>query len=146
MISEGLIDCSNNYEREYRSKRRPHVRLNGRERSAPSSMAENTEGERRSHGSCKWRKRPIQETLPLGSRNMTRREAADESGVLFRRSSPGPPRGVADTDRQVMPGSFIGLPTKPKIGEKSILERGSQADGSRGVHSGSTTVDGACEH
>ncbi|GFS98619.1 hypothetical protein NPIL_342331 [Nephila pilipes] len=42
------------------------------------------------------RKRP-------GIRKMTSREAADESGVLSRRSSPGPPRGVSDNERQVLP-------------------------------------------
>ncbi|GFU37223.1 hypothetical protein NPIL_189181 [Nephila pilipes] len=63
--SEGLIEFSNNYEREYQRKRRPPVRRNWRKRSAPSSMVENTEVERRSHGSCiKWRKKPIQVTLP----------------------------------------------------------------------------------
>ncbi|GFT74943.1 hypothetical protein NPIL_290271 [Nephila pilipes] len=43
------------------------------------------------------RKRP-------GTRNMTRRGANVESQVLSRRSSPGPPRGAADNDRQVLPG------------------------------------------
>ncbi|GFT21560.1 uncharacterized protein NPIL_400291 [Nephila pilipes] len=54
IMSEGSTEFSNNYEREYRSKRRPHVRLNCRERSAPSSIAEDTEVERRFHGSSKW--------------------------------------------------------------------------------------------
>ncbi|GFT49748.1 hypothetical protein NPIL_245051 [Nephila pilipes] len=61
MISEGSTEFSNNYEREYRSKRRPQVRLNWRKRSAPS--------------------------LDLGTRKMTRREAADESGRWAMQSS-----------------------------------------------------------
>ncbi|GFT57124.1 hypothetical protein NPIL_427701 [Nephila pilipes] len=101
MRSEGSTESSNNHERQRQSKRRPPVRRNWRKRSTPSSLVENTEVKRRPHGSCKWRKRPIPVTLPSGpgTRKMTRREAADESKVLSGRSSPGPPRGVADNNR-----------------------------------------------
>ncbi|GFT62947.1 hypothetical protein NPIL_557201 [Nephila pilipes] len=83
--SEGSAESSNNHERQHQSKRRPPVRRNCRKRSAPSSLVENTEVKRRPHGSCKWRKRPIPESLPSGpgTRKMTRREAADENKVRF---------------------------------------------------------------
>ncbi|GFS35430.1 hypothetical protein NPIL_79661 [Nephila pilipes] len=106
MRSERSIESSNNHERHHQSKRRPPVRRNWRKRSAPSSLIKNTEVKRRPHGSCKWRKRPIPVSLPSGpgTKKMTRREAADESKVLSGKSSPGPPRGVADNYRQVLPG------------------------------------------
>ncbi|GFT79185.1 uncharacterized protein NPIL_325801 [Nephila pilipes] len=69
-------------ERRHQSKRRPPLRLNWRERSAPSSLVENNEVKRLRHESCKWRKRPIQETLPPGARKMTRRKASVENQVL----------------------------------------------------------------
>ncbi|GFT12931.1 hypothetical protein NPIL_519401 [Nephila pilipes] len=80
--------------------------MNWRERSAPSSLVQNNEVKRRPHESCKWRKRPFQVSLPVGpgTRKMTRREAADESEALSRRSSPGPPLGATDSHRQVLPG------------------------------------------
>ncbi|GFT79089.1 hypothetical protein NPIL_467991 [Nephila pilipes] len=104
--SEGSIEFYNNYEREYQSKRRLSVRRNWRKRSGPSSMVENTEVERRSNGSCKWRKRPIPGSLPLvpGTRKITRGEAADENQVLSGRSSLGPPRRATDKYRKVLPG------------------------------------------
>ncbi|GFS40132.1 hypothetical protein NPIL_350381 [Nephila pilipes] len=74
MMSEGSTEYSNKLKREYQRKRRPTERWNFRKRSAPSS-------------------------LDPGTRKMTRREAADESG----RSSPGPPRGATDSRRQVPP-------------------------------------------
>ncbi|GFT27314.1 hypothetical protein NPIL_311991 [Nephila pilipes] len=105
MRSERSIESSNNHERQHQSKRRPLVRRNWRKRSAPFSLIENTEVKRRPHESCKWRKRPIPVSLPSGpgTRKMTKREAADESKVLSERPSPGPPRGVTDNDRQVLP-------------------------------------------
>ncbi|GFT44763.1 hypothetical protein NPIL_174881 [Nephila pilipes] len=77
-MSEGSTEYSNKRKREYQRKRRPTVRLNFRKRSAPSSLG-------------------------LGTRKMTRREAANESG----RSSPGPPRGATDSHRQVLPGRSV---------------------------------------
>ncbi|GFS94932.1 hypothetical protein NPIL_105261, partial [Nephila pilipes] len=50
MRSEGSIEFSNNYEREYQSKRRPPGRKNWQKRSAPSSLIDNTV-QRRPHGS-----------------------------------------------------------------------------------------------
>ncbi|GFT72938.1 hypothetical protein NPIL_306141 [Nephila pilipes] len=64
MRSGWSIEFSNNYEREFQSKRRPPVRRNWRERSAPSSFIENTEVQRRLHESYKWRKRPIPVSIP----------------------------------------------------------------------------------
>ncbi|GFS65662.1 uncharacterized protein NPIL_322031, partial [Nephila pilipes] len=51
MRSEGSNEFSNNYEREYQSKRRPPVRGNWRKRSMPSSLNENTEVQRLPHES-----------------------------------------------------------------------------------------------
>ncbi|GFT00961.1 uncharacterized protein NPIL_582301 [Nephila pilipes] len=106
MRSEGSTEFSIKHERKHQSKRRPPVRRNWRKRSAPSSLVENTEVKKIPHGSCKWRKRLIPVSIPLGpgTRKMTRREAVDENHVLSGRSSPGPPRGAADNDRQVLPG------------------------------------------
>ncbi|GFS85770.1 hypothetical protein NPIL_684451 [Nephila pilipes] len=104
--SEGSTESSNKHESQHQSKRRPHVRRNWRKCSAPSSLVENIEAKRRPHESCKWRKRPIPVSLPLGpgTRKMTRREATEENQLLSGRSSPGKPRGAADTDRQVLLG------------------------------------------
>ncbi|GFS71877.1 hypothetical protein NPIL_194971 [Nephila pilipes] len=106
MRSEGSTESSNNHERQHQSKRRRPVRRNWRKRSAPSSLVENTEVKRLPHENCKWRKRIVPVSFPpgLGTRKMTRGEAVDESKVLSRRSSPGPPRRAADNDRQVLPG------------------------------------------
>ncbi|GFT41031.1 hypothetical protein NPIL_437801 [Nephila pilipes] len=88
MRSEGSAESSN-HERRHQSKRRPPVRMNWRKRSAPFSLDENTEVKRRTHESCKWRNMPIPVSLPSGpgTRKMTRREVADESGILYGRSS-----------------------------------------------------------
>ncbi|GFT73986.1 hypothetical protein NPIL_92201 [Nephila pilipes] len=136
MRSEGSTEYSNKHEKQHQSKRRSPVRKNWRKRSASSSSIENTEIKRRPHGSCKWRKRPIPVSLPLGSgtRKMTRREAADEnqvlsgrssscssrganveSKVLSERSSPGPPRGAVDNDRQVLPGRSNTYPLQNRL-------------------------------
>ncbi|GFT11043.1 uncharacterized protein NPIL_181141 [Nephila pilipes] len=56
---EGSTESCNNKERLHPSKRKPHVRLNWRKRSAPSSLGP-------------------------GTRKMTRREAADKSGRRLR--------------------------------------------------------------
>ncbi|GFS96846.1 hypothetical protein NPIL_447601 [Nephila pilipes] len=106
MRSERSIESCNNRESRHQSKRRLPVRMNERKCSAPSSLVENTEVKRRPHGSCKWRKRPIPVSLPLGpgTTKMTRREAADENQVLSGRSSPVPLLGAADNYRQVLPG------------------------------------------
>ncbi|GFT27652.1 hypothetical protein NPIL_393091 [Nephila pilipes] len=90
MISKGSTEYSNKHESQHQSKERSPVRMNWRERSAPSSLVENIEVKRRPHESCKWRKRPIPVSLPVGpgTRKMTRREAADESGVLSREVDP----------------------------------------------------------
>ncbi|GFT71648.1 uncharacterized protein NPIL_489861 [Nephila pilipes] len=81
MRSERSTESSNKHESQHQSKISPPVRRNWRNRSAPSSLMENTEVKRRPRGSCKWRKRPIPVSLPLGpgTRKMTRREAADEN-------------------------------------------------------------------
>ncbi|GFS75047.1 hypothetical protein NPIL_576041 [Nephila pilipes] len=79
MRSEGSTDYSKKRESRHQSGRRLPVRLNWRKRSTPSSLGP-------------------------GTRKMTRREAADESGVLSGRSSPGPPRGATDNHRQVLLG------------------------------------------
>ncbi|GFT14250.1 hypothetical protein NPIL_195891 [Nephila pilipes] len=50
MISEGSTEYSNKREREFQSKRRPPVRRNWRERSAPSSLVGNTEVKRLPNG------------------------------------------------------------------------------------------------
>ncbi|GFU11677.1 hypothetical protein NPIL_439051 [Nephila pilipes] len=115
VISKGSTESSNNKEKRHQSKRRPPVRKKWRKRSEPSSMVENTEMERRSHGSCKWRERPIQVTLPSGTRKMTRRKAAYENQVLSGRSSPGPPRGAADNERQVLPGRSSPYPLRNRL-------------------------------
>ncbi|GFU56224.1 hypothetical protein NPIL_263801 [Nephila pilipes] len=114
MMSEGSTESSNNHERQHQSKRRLPARRNGRKRSAPSSLVENTEMKRLPNGDCKWRKRQIPISLPSGpeTRKMTRREAADKSGVLSRRSSPVPPR---DTDRQVLPGRSSPYPLSNRL-------------------------------
>ncbi|GFT59992.1 hypothetical protein NPIL_350301 [Nephila pilipes] len=75
MMSEGSTEYSNELKRNYQRKRRPTVRLNFKKRSAPSSLG------------------PVI--------RMTSREVA---GVLFSRSSPGPPRVATDCHRQVPPG------------------------------------------
>ncbi|GFS97582.1 hypothetical protein NPIL_165021 [Nephila pilipes] len=105
MRGEGSTEYSNKHERQHQSKRRSPVRMNWLKRSAPSSLVENTEVKRRPHESCKWRKRPIQVTLPLGpgTRKITRREAADENQVLYGRSSL--PRG--ETDKSISPTQQI---------------------------------------
>ncbi|GFS93167.1 hypothetical protein NPIL_406111, partial [Nephila pilipes] len=71
-------EYSNKLKRNYQRKRRPTVRLNFKKRSAPSSLGP-------------------------GIRKMTSREAAEVAGVLFSRSSPGPPRGATDSHGQVPP-------------------------------------------
>ncbi|GFT90839.1 hypothetical protein NPIL_367621 [Nephila pilipes] len=78
MTCKGSTESYNGKERLHQSKRKPHVRLTWRGRSAPSSL------------------RP-------GTRKITSREAADESGIVFGRSSPSPPRGATDSHRQVPP-------------------------------------------
>ncbi|GFT24093.1 uncharacterized protein NPIL_690671 [Nephila pilipes] len=79
MISEGSTEYSNKHESQHQSKERPSVRRNWRKRSAPSSLIENTEVQRRPHESCKWRKRPIPVSLQS-------RGASVESQVLSERS------------------------------------------------------------
>ncbi|GFT74941.1 hypothetical protein NPIL_290261 [Nephila pilipes] len=115
--SEGLTESSNNHERQHQSKRRPPVRRNWQKRSAPFSLVEITEVKRRSHESCKWRKRQILVSLPSdpGTRKMTRREAADESKVRSERYSLGSPRGVADNDRQVLPRRSSPYPLRNRL-------------------------------
>ncbi|GFS83843.1 hypothetical protein NPIL_65211, partial [Nephila pilipes] len=51
MMSEGSTEYSNKRERRHQSKGRPPVRRNWRKRSAPSSLNENTEVQRRSYKS-----------------------------------------------------------------------------------------------
>ncbi|GFS83642.1 hypothetical protein NPIL_362161 [Nephila pilipes] len=134
MRSEGSTEFCNNREIQHQSKRRLPVRRNWRKRSAPSSLVENIEVKRLPHENCKWRNRPIPVPLPSGTRKMTRREAVDENQVLFRRSSscpareanveskvlsgrysPGPPRGAADNDRQVLPGRSSPYPLHNRL-------------------------------
>ncbi|GFU19619.1 hypothetical protein NPIL_413351 [Nephila pilipes] len=117
MRSERSTESCNNRESRHQSKMGLPVRMNGRKRSAPPSLAENTEVKRLPHGSCKGRNRPIPVSLPLGSetRKMTRREAADENQILSGRSSPGPPRGAADTDRQVLPWRSSPYPLRNRL-------------------------------
>ncbi|GFU60991.1 hypothetical protein NPIL_498981 [Nephila pilipes] len=108
MISEGSTEYSNKHESQHQSKKRPPVRMNWRERSEPSSLVENNEVKGRPHESCKWRKRliPVSLTLGPGTRKMTRREAADESGVLSRRGKRKiydlrPSNGLRSTDSEI---------------------------------------------
>ncbi|GFS79595.1 hypothetical protein NPIL_276921 [Nephila pilipes] len=122
MMSEGSTESCNNKERLHQSKRRPPGRLNWQERSAPSTLVQNIEVEMRSHENCKWIKRPIPISLPLGAgtRMMTRREAAVERKVRSGKSSTGPTRGVTDKDRQVLPGKSSPYPLRNRL---SISER-----------------------
>ncbi|GFT09849.1 hypothetical protein NPIL_180231 [Nephila pilipes] len=120
MRSEGSTESCNNRESWHQSKRRLPERRNWRKRSAPS-LVEITEVKRRPHESCKWRKRPIPVLLPSETRKMTRREAADESGVLSRRSSLCPSRG-ADVENKVLSGrSSRGLPRGAADNDRQVL-------------------------
>ncbi|GFT03031.1 hypothetical protein NPIL_220251 [Nephila pilipes] len=85
MRSEASTESRNNRESRHQSKRRPPVRMNGRKRSAPSLLVKNTEVKRLPNENCKWRKRQIPISFPLGpgARKMTRREVADESQVCL---------------------------------------------------------------
>ncbi|GFT44969.1 hypothetical protein NPIL_649991 [Nephila pilipes] len=116
MRSEGSTESSNNHESRHQSKRKLPVRRNERKRRAPSSLVENIEVKRRPHGSCKWRKRPIPVSLPLGpgTRKMIRREAADENQVLSGRSSPCPSRG-ANVESKVLPGRSSPYPLRNRL-------------------------------